>query len=348
MANLKDLESNIASMMLMMNETFMLNLDNINSQSSKERNDILSWSHERAHLHEDILKSRITVCAHDYGHYGEGTVTYNSKSGGYIEESGSVRVFNNTGMKEDDVLNLNTGIFKVPLDASGEYVFTFTVTIDSFDQKLMPSSYYFAKNGTEIEGTKIYADVGTTRRQDRVAGSRQIFLKLEENDEVSVIQTKQTDIHDLHVSFCGALLHLEKASESAGGVFADDSDTKFPAGTLAQQNAWEYEFPGFKNATAVDFFNPALYITLLVNSSAPHLNHNIPCSSMPCSPNYGYLGLTQCPRLAGSDLLLYCPKFDYEERKEKDVLVPIKDLLTEPKMRAEDWKTETADWELEE
>eukprot|EP00092_Neocalanus_flemingeri_P064799 GFUD01078697.1.p1 GENE.GFUD01078697.1~~GFUD01078697.1.p1 ORF type:complete len:455 (+),score=132.36 GFUD01078697.1:35-1366(+) len=348
MNNFELLEANTNDMLTKMNETLTTNLDNINQQSKEERNEIIWWAHHRAHLHEDILKTRITACAYDYGHFGKGVVNYNSKDGGYIADSVSIRVFNNTDIKKEDVLNRDTGVFKVPQHAAGEYIFTFSVTIDSFDQKLMPSAYYFQKNGERIEGTKIYADIGFSKIHDRVPGSRTIFLKLEENDEVSVIQTKHTDIHDLHVSFCGALLHLEKASESPGGLFADDSNTKFPAGTLAEQNAWEDEFPGFKDATPVDFFHPALYITLLVNSSAPHLNHDIPCSSMPCSPNYGYLGLTQCPRLAGSDLLLYCPNFDYKERKEKDVLVPIKDLLKEPKMRAEDWKTETADWELEE
>ena len=62
----------------------------------------------------------------------------------------------------------------------------------------------------EIEGTEIFANVGTSRIQDRVPGSKQVFLKLEENDKVSITQKCKTDIHDFHISFCGALLHLEK------------------------------------------------------------------------------------------------------------------------------------------
>ena len=72
------------------------------------------------------------------------------------------------------------------------------------------SVFSCSKNGELIEGTKIYADVGFSKIHDRVPGSRTIFLKLEENDEVSVTQDYETDIQDFQVSFCGALLHLEK------------------------------------------------------------------------------------------------------------------------------------------
>ena len=210
MENLDRIERNTALMLETMNTTMMLNLNNINRQSMEERNDIISWAHERAHLHEDILKTKITACTHDYSHYGEGVVTYNSNDGGYITDSVSIRVYNNTDIKKEDVLNRDTGVFKVPVNAAGEYVFTFTVTIDSFDQKLTPSSYVFAKNGTDLEGTEIYANAGTSRKHDKISGSRQVFLKLEEYDQVSVIQKFKTDIQDYHVSFCGALLHLDQ------------------------------------------------------------------------------------------------------------------------------------------
>ena len=36
------------------------------------------------------------------------------------------------------------------------------------------------------------------------------FLKIEEYDEISVIQKRETDIPDYHISFYGALLHLDK------------------------------------------------------------------------------------------------------------------------------------------
>ena len=210
MKNFQLLEENTADMMNSMHETMTKNLDEINTKSMEERNDMIWWAHKRAHLHEDILKTRITACAYDHGHFGTGVVSYNSKDGGYIADSVSIRVYNKTDLKQEDVLDRQTGVFKVPQNAAGEYIFTFTVTIDSFDQKLTPSAYYFRRNGELIEGTKIYADIGFSKVHDRVPGSRTIILKLEENDEVSVTQEYETDIQDYQISFCGALLHLEK------------------------------------------------------------------------------------------------------------------------------------------
>merc|ERR1711962_1977641 len=41
-------------------------------------------------------------------------------------------------------------------------------------------------------------------------------------------------IPDYHVSFCGSLIHLEKASESPGGVLADVTNPEFPSALLAE------------------------------------------------------------------------------------------------------------------
>merc|ERR1719278_1915764 len=49
-----------------------------------------------------------------------------------------------------------------------------------------------------------------------------------------VRQTRKTDIPDFHVSFCGTLIHLEKASESPGGYWADPTNVmEFPTATEA-------------------------------------------------------------------------------------------------------------------
>ena len=201
MANFQLLEANTETMLNNMHETMTTNLGNINTKSMEEHKEIIAWGHNRAHLHEDILKTRITACAYDHGHFGTGVVSYNSKDGGYIADSVSIRVYNKTDIKKEEVLDRQTGVFKVPQNAAGEYIFTFTVTIDSFDQKLTPSSYYFRRNGELIEGTKIYADIGFSKVHDRVPGSRTIILKLEENDEVSVTQEYETDIQDYQISF---------------------------------------------------------------------------------------------------------------------------------------------------
>ena len=98
-------------MLKALSETTMANLKNINTKSAEERNEIIWWTHHRAHLHEDILKTRVTACAYDHGHYGAGVVAYNSKDGGYIEDSVSIRIYNKTDITQEDVLNRETGVF---------------------------------------------------------------------------------------------------------------------------------------------------------------------------------------------------------------------------------------------
>merc|ERR1712130_1097538 len=59
-------------------------------------------------------------------------------------------------------------------------------------------------------------------------------LKLEADDAIGVRQTRKTDIPDCHVSFCGTLIHLEKASASPGGCWADPTNVmEFPTATEA-------------------------------------------------------------------------------------------------------------------
>ena len=88
------LEKNTGDMLAAVRDTMVTNLNNINTKSEEEHNEIIEWTHQRAHLHEDILKTRVTACAYDHGHFGMGVVTYNSKDGGYIEDS--VRIRHNT------------------------------------------------------------------------------------------------------------------------------------------------------------------------------------------------------------------------------------------------------------
>lgn len=237
MSNFLLFEKNTHAMLKTLYLTMMKNLNNLNTKSAEERNEIIDWTHNRAHLHEDILKTRITACAYDRGHFGAGVVTYNRTLGEYLKDSVSFRVYNKTDINPEDVLNRQTGVFKVPEKGIGEYMFTFTVTTDSIDHKLDPSAYFFMKNGERIEGTNI----------DRVPGSRTIFLKLWENDKVSVNQEYESLIQDCQISFCGALLHLARASESPGGLYADASNPSFPYITEADQDAWEYVMPTFKN-----------------------------------------------------------------------------------------------------
>ena len=213
-----------------LNNTMKENFDNLNEISEAERHSIVEWIHQRSHSHEDILKSEIGLCAFDNGHAGLDVVTYNSEKGsaGYMGGTKKWRVLNTTnpdncckeeGQGEDcedcamKVLNRQTGFFTVPPNAAGLYIFTFSVTIDTFDDnQFLPKEYKFEKNGHFLDDglMGLYADAGSNRLNDKVQGSRTILLRLEDGDQVAVRQTRAQYGLDRHVSFCGALLHLNK------------------------------------------------------------------------------------------------------------------------------------------
>ena len=226
--NINNMEENNKDMLETSTTTIQKNIEDMQGNSVAERHEFVSWAHQRFHLHEDVLKTTITICAHDHGHWGKGVVTYNGAPG-YVGNSAassvSIRVFNNTedspgsprALRRANLLNLRTGAFTVPPKAAGEYLFTFTVIMDTFDNRLMPAQYFFRVDGKRVKGTPIYTNAGSydrgrKRSADEIPGSRTILLKLREGQQVDVEQTKNTDIADYGVSFCAALLHLEHVS----------------------------------------------------------------------------------------------------------------------------------------
>ena len=80
----------------------------------------------------------------------------------------------------------------------------------SFNHGLSPNEYKFEKNEELLDDTGLYADAGSNWRNDKVPGSRTIFLRLEDGDRVAVRQTRANYVLDHHISFCGALIHLKK------------------------------------------------------------------------------------------------------------------------------------------
>merc|ERR1712012_3429 len=247
--NIKNLEEHIRNKVNEVNEKMVDNLKALSKASAKQRKDIRDWNNERSRKHEEILGTHVSLCAYDYGDYGKGKdhiVTYNSARGGYLDGHKSWQVVG--GPKHNDeamamkVLNRTAGTFQVPKNAAGLYTFTFSVTMDTADFNSESSMYEFVKNGTAIDGTRIYSDAGLPHPRkgrsaiyDTTPASNTIFLKLEEFDEVAVRQLKETDIPDYHVSFCGSLIHLENATESPGGEVGDDSTHfDFPSAQLAE------------------------------------------------------------------------------------------------------------------
>ena len=202
------------------------NFERLNNNSREERASMIEWIHQRSHRHEDLFKSHIGLCVFDQTHKGIGVVTYNSPNGGYIDNHKQWRVFNvtrpdNCCANDEDsgcedcamkVLNRQTGFFTVPANAAGLYMFTFSATMDTFDANhgFSPNEYKFQRNGEILDETGLYADVGSNWKNDKVPGSRTIFLRLEDKDKVGVVQTRARYVLDHHISFCGALIHLNK------------------------------------------------------------------------------------------------------------------------------------------
>merc|ERR550534_1037521 len=89
-------------------------------------------------------------------------------------------------------------------------------------------------------------------------------------------QLMDTNIPDYHVSTCGSLVHLEKASESPGGMLADFTDPEFPSTQLAEivtignttANLANLDLDSFQ-VTTVDFPDTKLSEELTLTASDP-------------------------------------------------------------------------------
>merc|ERR1712012_823875 len=288
--NIKNLEEHIRNKINEVNEKMVDNLKALSEATSKERTSIRNWNDDRSTKHENILGTHVSLCAYDHGDYAkekEHVVTYKSARSGYLDGHKSWQVLR--GPKHNDEamameeLNRASGTFKVPKNASGLYMFTFSVTMDTADFNSESSMYEFVKNGDAIPGTRIYSDAGLPHPKegmsaiyDTIPASNTIFLKLEEYDEVAVRQLMETDIPDYHVSFCGSLIHLEKASESPRGVLADVTNPEFPSAQLAEivtignttAGLADLDLDSFK-VTTVDFPDTKLSDELTLTASDP-------------------------------------------------------------------------------
>ena len=216
--NTKLLEDFTKSQVKEMDKTLLENLQTLSSTMAQERSSIVSWAHQRSTFHEDILKTDVALCAFDYDDEKRtGVVNYNGRHSGYLTDQKSWRVFNETCNQEScakEVLNRDTGRFTVPQNADGLYLFTFSITMDTFDylEGHTWDYYYFRKNGHKVAGTGLYGNVGSNPHSDMFPGSRTIILDLKAGDYVDIFQTKGKAVPDLQALFCGSLIHLTKVS----------------------------------------------------------------------------------------------------------------------------------------
>ena len=216
--NTKLLEDFTKSQVKEMDKTLLENLQTLSTTMAQERSSIVSWAHQRSTFHEDILKTDVALCAFDYDDEKRtGVVNYNGRHSGYLTDQKSWRVFNETCNQEScakEVLNRDTGRFTVPQNADGLYLFTFSITMDTFDylEGHTWDYYYFRKNGYKVAGTGLYGNVGSNPHSDMFPGSRTIILDLKAGDYVDIFQKKTKAIPDLQALFCGSLIHLTKVS----------------------------------------------------------------------------------------------------------------------------------------
>lgn len=224
-----------------LNKTMQENLERLSNETAEQRKEIISWVHQRSHLHEDILKTKISVCAHDFGHSLAGVVKYGSSDGGYLNDPPPVCQVANTTTPVEKVLDRTTGKFNVPEDAAGLYMFTFTVVMDTYQHGSESDTpeYVFRKGDKEFLNTEIMATVGNGEQRDQIPGSRTIVLKLVPGDNVDIYQKNDHDVTDRAVTFCGTLLHLERAAP--GQFYANSQHQFFPTVTTSDFEAFEFE-----------------------------------------------------------------------------------------------------------
>ena len=213
---IQELTNHTATELKKVHDLVMVNMNNLSDATADQRTEMISWTHTRHHLHEDILKTEVALCVHDHGQLSSDTVKFQSEDGGYIDNHYSWRVFNRTCSDADcakEVLDRDTGKFTVPPNAAGVYMFTFSVIMDPWDTSLKPSVYVFRKNEEPIAGTGVTAEL--SNQDSRIPGSRTIFLKLRVSDQVDVFQTNpDSDSLDEALSFCVTLVNLDMVRKS--------------------------------------------------------------------------------------------------------------------------------------
>merc|ERR1712038_1962456 len=229
------LEDYTRSKVVEMNKTLLENLQTLSTTMAEERRLIVDWANERSSIHENLLKTDVTLCAHDnvQSRSRRRAVNYNGRHSGFLNDQKSWQVFNESCNQEScamEVLNRDTGRFTVPQNADGLYLFTFSITMDTWDfiEGHTWDYYYFRKNGYKVAGTGLYGNVGSNPDSDMFPGSRTIILDLNAGDYVDGFQRKGKAVPDLQALFCGSLIHLTKASASPGGWAADNNHPSFP------------------------------------------------------------------------------------------------------------------------
>ena len=111
----------------------------------------------------------------------------------------------------------------MPAGGAGDYMFSLSVTIDTFAfDRVQPSKYFFQRNSQSLLGSSVYSDIGFNRLHNTVTSSRSIFLSLKAKDKISIFQKYRSDVPDYDITFCGVLLRLaEVYQQSEYAIFSN-------------------------------------------------------------------------------------------------------------------------------
>merc|ERR1719445_1867080 len=90
------LEIYTKSKVVEMNKTLLENLQTLSTTMAGERRSIVDWANERSSIHENLLKTDVTLCAYDdvQSSRRRGVVRYNGRHSGFLNDQKSWQVFN--------------------------------------------------------------------------------------------------------------------------------------------------------------------------------------------------------------------------------------------------------------
>jgi len=181
----------------------------------------------RAKSIEDIISTRLSVCAHKRNNKIPGTVMeFDDILHKATDISKIIRVLGEN-LEVRDVFQTGRGNFIVPKGASGEYWISISILMDVFGwhhslagnkTAFVMSNYRLMVDGhNAVPEAMLFSDAGTSESADLVQASRSIVLHLNEGQ---VLTLEKVDLRipaspntetDKRITFCISLNHLDKA-----------------------------------------------------------------------------------------------------------------------------------------
>jgi len=274
---LQEIQNNTATNMKRIEESMRFNFEQL--QAEREAKDTamiqaidsaLLENTETLQAHdksiEDIVSSRLAVCAHKLSNKIPGPV--------HAFDSILHRVTSNTKktiqilggkFEANDVFDIHSGTFTVPKGGSGEYWISVSILLDVFGwhHQLAGPAFVMSKYRLLIDGQDVlpeavlFSDAGTSENADLVQASRSIILHLKEDQELTLKKmvtthpTASPDTEtDKRLTFCISLNHLDAALE-LGAL----STAKVKSSPIAPET-WNYTAPVLQDFANIKDIEP--------------------------------------------------------------------------------------------